>query len=139
LGLYRLESDKFLLQSGFELEFSIVEGEKQEETTTIQTSIGRTPSNTFMTSKTTRSSENANDKGRRFDKMMVLAPPARLGPNESWRHLQDLLHLLFFWWGFRSSGLRSDLEASPITVEKRIKCPQCGKERVWKDGIRYNP
>jgi hypothetical protein len=28
----------------------------------------------------TRSSENANDNGRRFDKMMVLAPPVGIEP-----------------------------------------------------------
>jgi hypothetical protein len=36
-----------------------------------------------MTSKT-RSSENANDTGRRFDKLMVLAPPVGFEPTTNW-------------------------------------------------------
>ena len=43
----------------------------------------------------------------------------------------------FFLWGFCSLGLCSGSEAPTLTVENKVKCPECGSERVWKDGIRY--
>jgi predicted RNA-binding Zn-ribbon protein involved in translation (DUF1610 family) len=42
-----------------------------------------------------------------------------------------------FFVVFWDSGSCYDLEVMIVMVEKKIKCPQCGCERVYKDGIRY--
>jgi len=57
-----------------------------------------------------------------------------LGLADKERYLPQLPFFSVF--GSTSKGSQC-MEVSDTMVEKVVKCPECGSQRVYKDGIRY--
>jgi len=38
---------------------------------------------------------------------------------------------------FSASGIRTGMEEWCMAAKSVVKCPYCGSQRAWKDGIRY--